>query len=85
MLALFRGYNIGIRLVDEFLAKAQITACQHFSETAEVIAKVHCPAPTTDPLSTCKSLIDAVFFTGRLQDVSWRERGGGWCSHRLGS
>eukprot|EP00326_Haptolina_ericina_P021648 CAMPEP_0181201502 /NCGR_PEP_ID=MMETSP1096-20121128/18342_1 /TAXON_ID=156174 ORGANISM="Chrysochromulina ericina, Strain CCMP281" /NCGR_SAMPLE_ID=MMETSP1096 /ASSEMBLY_ACC=CAM_ASM_000453 /LENGTH=182 /DNA_ID=CAMNT_0023291951 /DNA_START=23 /DNA_END=571 /DNA_ORIENTATION=+ len=34
------GYNIGIRLVDEFLAKAQITACQHFSETAEVIAKV---------------------------------------------
>jgi len=34
------GYNIGIRLVDEFLAKAQITACQNFSETGEVIAKV---------------------------------------------
>lgn len=33
------GYNIGVRLVDEFLAKAQIGACQSFQETAEVIAK----------------------------------------------
>ena len=38
--ALRRGYNIGVRLVDEFLAKAQIGACQSFQETAEVIAKV---------------------------------------------
>ena len=35
-----RGYNIGVRLVDEFLAKAQIGTCQSFQETAEVIAKV---------------------------------------------
>lgn len=35
-----RGFNIGIRLVDEFLAKAQISSCQNFTETAEVIAKV---------------------------------------------
>ena len=35
-----RGYNIGIRLVDEFLAKAQIASCSNFMETAEVIAKV---------------------------------------------
>ena len=34
------GYNIGIRLVDEFLAKAQIASCSNFMETAEVIAKV---------------------------------------------
>ena len=34
-----RGYNIGVRLVDEFLAKAQIGTCQSFQETAEVIAK----------------------------------------------
>ena len=34
------GYNIGIRLVDEFLAKAQINSCQSFAETADVIAKI---------------------------------------------
>jgi len=34
------GYNIGIRLVDEFLAKAQISSCSNFTETGEVIAKV---------------------------------------------
>mmetsp|Transcript_19896 Transcript_19896/g.60255 ORF Transcript_19896/g.60255 Transcript_19896/m.60255 type:complete len:159 (-) Transcript_19896:321-797(-) len=34
------GYNIGIRLVDEFLAKAGLPPCQGFQETAEVIAKV---------------------------------------------
>ena len=35
-----RGYNIGVRLIDEFLAKAQVGQCGNFSETAEVIAKV---------------------------------------------
>ena len=34
-----RGYNIGIRLVDEFLAKARMGKCSSFRETAEVIAK----------------------------------------------
>jgi len=34
------GYNIGVRLIDEFLAKAQIGACGSFAETADVIAKV---------------------------------------------
>lgn len=35
-----RGYNIGVRLIDEFLAKAQVGPCSSFTETAEVIAKV---------------------------------------------
>lgn len=35
-----RGYNIGIRLIDEFLAKSGVTGCQDFRETAEVVAKV---------------------------------------------
>eukprot|EP00850_Spirogloea_muscicola_P002950 SM000011S19128 [mRNA] locus=s11:990576:991869:- [translate_table: standard] len=35
-----RGYNMGIRLVDEFLAKANMPRCPDFHETAEVIAKV---------------------------------------------
>ncbi|BBN04638.1 trafficking protein particle complex subunit 3 [Marchantia polymorpha subsp. ruderalis] len=34
------GYNIGIRLIDDFLAKANITRCSDFRETAETIAKV---------------------------------------------
>ena len=35
-----RGYNMGIRLIDEFLAKAKITSCGDFRETADKIAKV---------------------------------------------
>lgn len=35
-----RGYNIGIRLIDEFLAKSGVNNCQDFKESAEVIAKV---------------------------------------------
>ncbi|KAK9269227.1 hypothetical protein L1049_000997 [Liquidambar formosana] len=34
------GYNIGIRLVDEFLAKSNVSRCVDFKETADVIAKV---------------------------------------------
>ncbi|KYQ92824.1 trafficking protein particle complex subunit 3 [Tieghemostelium lacteum] len=34
------GYNIGIRLIEEFLAKSNIGRCADFMETAEVIAKV---------------------------------------------
>ncbi|PHT62865.1 Trafficking protein particle complex subunit 3 [Capsicum annuum] len=34
------GYNIGIRLIDEFLAKSNVSRCIDFKETAEVIAKV---------------------------------------------
>ncbi|KJP85899.1 hypothetical protein AK88_04486 [Plasmodium fragile] len=34
------GNNIGIRLVEEFLAKSDISFCEDFEETVEVIAKV---------------------------------------------
>ncbi|KAK3427135.1 hypothetical protein EUGRSUZ_F03430 [Eucalyptus grandis] len=34
------GYNIGIRLIDEFLAKSNVGRCVDFKETAEMIAKV---------------------------------------------
>uniref|UniRef100_A0A7S2V4X7 Trafficking protein particle complex subunit n=1 Tax=Fibrocapsa japonica TaxID=94617 RepID=A0A7S2V4X7_9STRA len=35
------GYNMGVRLIDEFLAKSGLTvSCQDFRETGEVIAKV---------------------------------------------
>lgn len=35
-----RGYNIGQRLIDEFLAKSKTTRCSDFRDTAEKIAKV---------------------------------------------
>lgn len=33
------GYNIGIRLIEEFLAKSNITRCSDFTETGQTIAK----------------------------------------------
>eukprot|EP00039_Didymoeca_costata_P028911 m.22535 g.22535 ORF g.22535 m.22535 type:complete len:176 (-) comp7409_c0_seq3:1186-1713(-) len=34
------GYNIGVRLIDDFLAHSGVGKCNDFRETAEVIAKV---------------------------------------------
>ncbi len=35
-----RGYNIGTRLIEDFLARTSIPRCNDFRETAEVISKV---------------------------------------------
>ncbi len=35
-----RGYRIGVRLIEEFLAKTGLGKCADFRETADVIAKV---------------------------------------------
>ncbi|KAL4272115.1 hypothetical protein GQ457_13G018460 [Hibiscus cannabinus] len=34
------GYNIGIRMIDEFLAKSNVSRCIDFKETAEMIVNV---------------------------------------------
>ena len=34
------GYNIGMRLVEDFFAKSGIQRCANFRETAETISKV---------------------------------------------
>lgn len=34
------GYNMGVRLVDEFLAKSNLQSCVNFRETAQVVAKI---------------------------------------------
>ena len=36
----YRGHSIGLRLIDEFLAKSGISKFSDFKETAEIIAKV---------------------------------------------
>jgi len=45
------GHNIGVRLIDDYLARTPLPACQSFEETAECIAKV---SPLSmSPLSMC--------------------------------
>lgn len=34
------GYNIGVRLIEDFLAKTNVSSCSNFKETAEMVAKV---------------------------------------------
>lgn len=48
MVPSFRGYNIGVRLIEDFLARSNVGRCQDFRETADVIAKVSfcCCRPT---------------------------------------
>ena len=37
----FRGYNIGVRLIDDFLARnPNVSRCQDLRETAEILSKV---------------------------------------------
>ena len=37
---MIRGYNIGVRLIDEFLAKSRTAACTDFKDSTEKVAKV---------------------------------------------
>lgn len=37
---LLRGYGIGVRLIDDFLARSAVKKCRSYSETAEMIAQV---------------------------------------------
>lgn len=39
--SLLRGYGIGIRLIDDFLARSAVKKCRSYSETADMIAQVN--------------------------------------------
>ena len=43
LILIYRGYNIGVRLIEDFLAKANTGRCHDLRETADVIAKVCIP------------------------------------------
>lgn len=43
----FLSIVVGIRIIDEFLAKSGVTSCNNFRETAEMIAKVVLPFSIT--------------------------------------
>lgn len=36
-----RGYGIGVRLIDDFLARSAVKKCRSYSETADTIAQVN--------------------------------------------
>ena len=57
------GYNIGMRLIEDFLAKSNTGRCGNFRDTAEMISKVG----FSDLTQLCPSP-DIV--KGRLQDIS---------------
>jgi hypothetical protein len=52
-----RGYNMGTRLIEDFLARTGLQRCSTFAETAEVISKVcllfslNPPSPLVSPHS----------------------------------
>ncbi|TRZ18703.1 hypothetical protein HGM15179_008386 [Zosterops borbonicus] len=37
------GYSIGIRLIDDFLARSAVKKCRSYSETADMIAQMKKP------------------------------------------
>jgi hypothetical protein len=41
------GFNIGVRLIEDFLAKSSAPACTNFREVAEMISKVAPPTSTS--------------------------------------
>jgi hypothetical protein len=46
------GYNIGVRLIEDFLAKSSAPACTNFREVAEMISKVAPPSVKTTVASS---------------------------------
>ena len=52
------GYNIGTRLIEDFLARSNIGRCADFKETGEVVAKVP-PPPSSSVAPFC---VDATLF-----------------------
>ena len=74
-MGLGRGYNIGIRLIDEFLAKSKTGKCIDFRDTADKIAKVHVVHGTQIDMihllgiSSQQRLKDLLICSGWLQDV----------------
>ena len=63
-----RGYNIGIRLIDEFLAKSKTTKCVDFRDTADKVARVSMWSMFC--LLFTSMLPDRFAPAGGLQDVS---------------
>lgn len=54
------GYNIGTRLIEDFLARSSIGRCADFREVGEVVAKVCRTTLVMFPLLACPPFAVAV-------------------------
>lgn len=70
------GYNIGTRLIEDFLARSSLGRCADFREVGEVVAKVRVPLFDVDtarpfmpafPLFTVSAPANSMWATGRVQ------------------
>lgn len=79
-----RGYNIGIRLIDEYLSKSKTTKCVDFHDTAEKIAKVGSHADykvsVAGRMQSRIAHLSSSFFA--LQHAGWTEDVLEYNSHR---
>jgi hypothetical protein len=57
------GYNIGMRLIEDFLAKSNAGRCANFRETADMIAKVCRPLWGSTELEAHKNRLDSRYFS----------------------
>lgn len=57
------GYNIGMRLIEDFLAKSNTGRCANFKETADIISKVS--------ISILKLLEHAQLRTRGTGELTW--------------
>lgn len=60
------GYNIGMRLIEDFLARSSLGRCTDFREVGEVVAKVRTPMPSKRPQVHAKIVSQKVGFKSFL-------------------
>ena len=63
------GYNIGLRLIEDFLAKSNGGPCGNFKETAETVAKVRSRTETTTLMAEYFFFADETLLEGWIQDI----------------
>ncbi|XP_026406831.1 trafficking protein particle complex subunit 3-like isoform X1 [Papaver somniferum] len=73
------GYNIGIRLIDEFLAKSNVSSCADFKESADVIAKA-CFLCSKKSSNTTPNYVGFKMFLGVTATVANWDADGTSCS-----
>jgi len=65
------GYDIGVRLIEEFLARSNVRRCKDFRETGEVISKVLCFTSYNLSKKKRRREKNDESALGWLQNVSW--------------
>ncbi len=63
------GYNIGMRLIEDFFAKSGVQRCGNLRETAETISKVCCSSHAVLRVADCPYCPETEIRTDRIQDV----------------